>query len=114
MTLNELKILLQMSLTDESLDKYLTMKLASGIEFVQRVCSDDFMKNGEVLIPALVKDVVADYVAFELLGKGIQSESIAGMSQSFQSATERDVSLTNKLREAGYIQIKFFPLGRKR
>ncbi|CAM5191367.1 phage head-tail connector protein [Lysinibacillus sphaericus] len=112
MELTELKILIQMNQSDESNDTYLKLKLDEAIEWVQGACNQSFIVNGVLELPAVAKGVVAQYVAFELQGNaGIKSESIAGMSQSFDSADERNNTLVKKLSTAGLRKLRFKPFG---
>jgi len=113
MILEELKIRLQIPTEDTSNDAYLTLILEDAISFVQTACNNDFMVNGVLILPTAAKNVVAQYVAFELQGNtGIKSESIGGMSQTFDSANERNNVLISKLSAAGLRRIRFRPFGR--
>lgn len=113
MNLNELKVLLE--ITDDSKDAYLQLKLDEAIDFVKRVCNQEFIKDNKLTLPAVAKGVIATYVQYELNGNtGIKSESIAGMSQSFESSEERDNALINRLSVAGLRKIRFTPIGRRR
>lgn len=112
MKLTELKTLIQMKESETTNDTYLQLKLEEAIEWVQGVCNQSFTVNGVLELPAVAKGVVAQYVAFELQGNtGIKSESIAGMSQAFDSAEERNNTLIKKLGSAGLRRLRFRPLG---
>ncbi|UED81076.1 phage head-tail connector protein [Lysinibacillus sp. CD3-6] len=112
MELTELKILIQMNQSDESTDAYLKLKLNEAIEWVQGVCNQSFIANGVIKLPSIAKGIVAQYVLFELQGNtGIKSESIAGMSQAFDSAEERNDALIKKLSSAGLRKLRFRPFG---
>lgn len=112
MKLQELKTRLQMEQTDEANDTYLQTQLDDAIEWVQRVCNQPFIVDGVLTLPNVVKSVVTQYVAFELQGNaGIKSESIGGMSQSFDSVSERNQSLMHKLSSAGLRRVRFRPFG---
>ncbi|MGE8037889.1 hypothetical protein [Lysinibacillus sp. NPDC093692] len=101
-----------MTESDTSNDAYLQLKLEEGIEWVQGVCNQSFIVNGALKLPSVAKGVVAQYVAFELQGNtGIKSESIAGMSQAFDSAEERNNTLIKKLGSAGLRKLRFRSLG---
>lgn len=112
MNLNDLKVLLKMPSTESENDAYLQLMLEEAIEWVQGVCNQSFKVKGVLELPAVAKGVVAQYVAFELQGNtGIKSESIAGMSQAFDSAEERNNTLIKKLGSAGLRRLRFRPLG---
>lgn len=112
MELTELKILIQMNQSDESTDAYLKLKLNEAIEWVQGVCNQSFIVNEVIKLPSIAKGIVAQYVLFELQGNtGIKSESIAGMSQAFDSAEERNDALIKKLSSAGLRKLRFKPFG---
>lgn len=113
MELKELKILLQLPESDTSNDAYLEMKLGEAIDWVVRVCGQSFLVNDKLMLPRVAKGVVAQYVAFELQGNhGIKSESIAGMSQTFDSINERDSALISKLSQARLRKMRFTPYNR--
>lgn len=112
MELTELKVLIQIAESDTSNDAYLKLKLDEAIEWVQEACNQSFLIDGVLKLPAVAKGVVAQYVLYELQGNsGIKSESIAGMSQSFDSADERNSALTKKLGSGGLRKIRFRPFG---
>lgn len=112
MKLGDLKQLLKMPLAESDDDVYLQLKLVEAIEWVQGVCNQSFIVNGALKLPSVAKGVVAQYVAFELQGNtGIKSESIAGMSQAFDSAEERNNALIKKLGSAGLRKLRFRSLG---
>lgn len=113
MELTELKILLQLPESDTSNDAYLQMKLGEAIDWVIRVCGQSFLVDEVLMLPRVAKGVVAQYVAFELQGNhGIKSESIGGMSQTFDSASERDSALISKLSQARLRKVRFTPYKR--
>lgn len=112
MELTELKVLIQMKESDVSNDTYLKLKLDEAIEWVQGACNQTFLVDGALKLSAVAKGVIAQYVLYELQGNsGIKSESIAGMSQSFDSADERNSALMKKLGSAGLRKIRFRPFG---
>ncbi|GGA31119.1 phage head-tail connector protein [Psychrobacillus lasiicapitis] len=113
MKLNELKVLLQMT-DDYSKDPFLTLKLEEAIEFVQSNCNQSFLLDGVLTLPAVAKGVVASYVQYELNGNtGVKSESIGGMSQTFESSEERDNALIKRLSMAGLRKLRFRKIGRR-
>ena len=113
MDLQELKTRLQMDQTDTTNDTYLQLQLNDAIDWVQHVCNQSFMVNGVLTLNNVAKSVVAQYVSFEIQGNaGIKSESIGGMSQTFDSFTERNQSLIRKLSSAGLRKVRFRPFGR--
>ncbi|WP_313150953.1 phage head-tail connector protein [Lysinibacillus capsici] len=113
MELTELKILLQLPESDTGNDAYLKMKLGEAIDWVIRVCGQSFLIDDVLMLPRVAKGVVAQYVAFELQGNhGIKSESIGGMSQTFDSASERDSALISKLSQARLRKARFTPYKR--
>lgn len=112
MDLTELKQRLQIPTNDTTNDTYLQIQLTDAIDWVKRVCNQDFMVNNVLTLPNTAKSVVAQYVAFEVQGNsGVKSESIGGMSQSFDSVAERNQSLISKLSAAGLRKIRFVPFG---
>ena len=112
LNIDELKALLQIH--DVSKDPFLILKLDEAIDFVCRVCNQDFKKDDTLTLPAVAKGVVATYVQYELSGNtGVKSESIGGMSQTFESSEERDNALIKRLGVAGLRKLKFRPIGRR-
>ncbi|MFC5541558.1 phage head-tail connector protein [Ureibacillus suwonensis] len=112
MTLDELKRRLQIPDEDTSKDEYLQDVLEEAIEWVQCVCNQDFLVDGELKLPSVAKSVIAQYVNFEMQNNaGIKSESIGGMSQTFDSVEERNQALISKLSSAGLRKLRFKPLG---
>jgi hypothetical protein len=112
MTLDELKRRLQIPDEDTSKDEYLQIVLEEAIGWVQNVCGQDFIVDGELRLPAVAKSVIAQYVSFELQNNaGVKSESIGGMSQTFDSVDERNQALISKLSSAGLRKLRFKPLG---
>ncbi|RUL56468.1 phage head-tail connector protein [Lysinibacillus antri] len=110
MNLNELKTLLPN--TNNLSDAYLQLKLDEAVDFVKRVCNQDFTVDGVLTLPASVKGIVAQYVDFELQGNaGIKSESIGGMSQTFDSVEERNNALIKKLSSLGLRKLRFKSFG---
>lgn len=103
MRLNELKLRLRIPPEETANDELLLIFLDDAIDFVQRTCNQTFDP-----MPPTAKKVITQYTAFELNGNGyVLSESIAGMSQSFESSEQRDKSLTAILRKAGLIKLRF-------
>ena len=103
MKLNELKIRLRIPEQEVDNDELLLILLDDALDFIQRTCNQTFDS-----LPPTLKKVATQYVAFELNGNGyILSESIAGMSQSFESSEQRDKSLIAILRKAGLIKLRF-------
>lgn len=112
MTLDELKRRLQIPAEDASKDEYLQIVLEEAIGWVQNVCGQDFIVDGELRLPAVAKGVIAQYVNFEMQNNaGIKSESIGGMSQTFDSVDERNQALISKLSSVGLRKLRFKPLG---
>lgn len=112
MELQELKTRLQMEQTETANDAYLQLQLDDAIEWVQRVCNQSFIVGDTLTLPNTAKSVVAQCVAFELQGNaGIKSESIGGMSQTFDSVAERNQSFISKLSAAGLRKVRFVPFG---
>lgn len=115
MTLPELKALLKIDAADTSNDAYLQLKLEEALEWVIGVCNQPFAHNGILSLPAVAKGVVAQYVAYDLQGNdGIKSESMAGMSQTFDSVDERNSALIKKLSQAGLRKLRFKPFHKGR
>ncbi|MEQ6856076.1 phage head-tail connector protein [Lysinibacillus capsici] len=103
MRLDELKLRLHIPAEDTSKDELLLILLDDAIDFIQRTCNQTFD-----ILPPTAKKVVTQYVSCDLSGNGhVLSESIAGMSQTFESSEQRDKALTNILRKAGLIKLRF-------
>lgn len=112
MTLDELKKRLEIPPEDTSRDGYLEGILEEAIEWVQGACNQTFVINDVLTLPAVAKGIVAQYVGYELQGSaGIKSESIGGMSQTFDSVEERDQALISKLSKARLRKIRFRTFG---
>lgn len=115
MTLEELKVRLDIPIEDTSRDAKLKLLLVDAIDFVVRTCNQTFLVNDIVTLPPTAQNVVAAFVRSEFSGNdGVTSESIGGMSQSFESSDVRNSSLTSKLRKAGLIRVRFTPFGGRR
>lgn len=115
MTLEELKIRLDIPVEDTSQDEKLILLLVDAIDFVVRTCNQSFLSNEVVALPPTAQNVVAAFVRNEISGNdGVTSESIGGMSQSFESSDARNIALTSKLRKAGLIRVRFTPFGGRR
>lgn len=115
MTLEELKVRLDIPLEDTSRDAKLILLLVDAIDFVVRTCNQTFLVNDVVTFPPIAQNVVAAFIRSELSGnEGVTSESIGGMSQSFESSDDRNAALTSKLRKAGLIRVRFTPFGGRR
>ncbi len=109
MDLEELKVRLDISTDDDSQDAKLSLFLEDAIDFVNRVCGQDFKA-----LPPTAKSVVEKYIREEIAGNnGVVSESIGGMSQSFETKEQRDKALIDTLRKARLIRMRFTPLERK-
>lgn len=107
MDLDELKLRLGIPLDDASQDSKLTFMLEDAVDFVKRSCNNSFDEG----LPPVAKRVIAKYVQFDLSkNDGIKSESIDGLSQTFESAEERNASLIAELSQAGLRRIRFIPL----
>lgn len=96
MTLDELKIRINATADD----LVLQTKLDDAIDFVCGYLHRTF--NDEKPMPLKVKRIVAKYVQSELtLTDGIKSESIDGLSQTFESKSERENAIKAELRSTG-------------
>lgn len=109
MKLYELKLRLRIPADQTDNDELLLVYLDDAIDFVQRTCNQEFDP-----MPPVVKKVATQYVTHEFYGSGaVLSESIAGMSQTFESSDQRDNHLTGMLRKAGLLRLRFVnPKGR--
>lgn len=106
MELVELKQRLGLNEDDTSVDSRLQFALEDAIDFVNRNCNQTFIE-----MPSAAKRVIAKFVQFELQGNnGIKSESMDGMSQTFESSEERNRALITELSRAGLRKIRFIPL----
>lgn len=107
MDLTELKIRLRIPEQEIENDVLLLILLDDSIDFIQRTCNQVFD-----ILPPTAKKVAAQYVAYDLNGNGhVLSESIAGMSQTFESSEQRNKLLTDILRKSGLIRLRFASLG---
>lgn len=106
MTLDELKARIDVGTTE---DGTLQVKLDDAVDFVCGYLNRTFDDN-DIEMPARVKRIVAKYVGAELafVGvEGIKSESLAGMSQTFESRDERDNALKAELRATGLRKLRW-------
>ncbi|MGG0666963.1 phage head-tail connector protein [Lederbergia citrisecunda] len=104
MRLNELKIRLRIPADDTANDDLLLVLLDDAIDFIQRTCNHEF---GD-LMPPTAKKVASQYVENELsMSRHIKAEWIADMKQEFESAKDRDKSLTDALRKAGLVRLRW-------
>ena len=89
MTLAELKTLMGIASADTSQDAILSLYLEAALESAKEYANGWDWDSGQML-PAGIKLGIARWVELALLKKeraGVQSESIAGMSQTFSSAS---------------------------
>lgn len=108
MDLQELKIRLGISIEDTSMDKYLQYKLSDAVSFIETVTKSSVKSLGDK-----VNQIIEDYVRYEVSGsRGIASESIGGMSQTFESSTEMEKALLDKMRRLGLLKIRVIPFKR--
>lgn len=89
MDLQELKTRLKIS--DDSQDESLELALEDAIDFAKTWCNNPFLNDeGELEIPSSVKKGIAMMVDIDRnTTNGIESESIAGMNQTFTNSNER-------------------------
>lgn len=126
MTLDELKVLLDIPLEDESQDVKLALYLESGLKAAQEYCDKlDFMQlieplTGKINLPGAVKLGISEWVKAgqDIAGRGtnVVSESVPGMSQSFESSSNAAVVYsTARAHWAPYHrQVRFIKAGRSR
>lgn len=107
MTLDELKTLLGIPLDDNSQDARLGILLAAALQFVELDLAqhlERFRDPGTnlIVLPALVKVGVAKLVESVDRDPGVKSESIGGMTQTFDTATASLIAQTyfNPFRRA--------------
>lgn len=107
MTLDELKARLGMHAEESPRDAQLQYFLDDAIAFVEAECNTPLAR-----LPTTVNAVIMRYVQYELLGTaGVLSETIGGMTQSFESAEARNKALSSELAKLGLRQIRFTSLG---
>ncbi|PIC73337.1 hypothetical protein [Sporosarcina sp. P17b] len=103
MRLNELKIRLRIPADDTVNDDYLLVVLEDALDFIQRTCNQQFDP-----LPPTAKKVASQYVENELAGgRHIKAEWIADMKQEFESTNDRDKALTDMLRKAGLVRLRW-------
>lgn len=106
MTLNELKARVNVGETDNDT---LQVRLDDATDFVCGYLNRTFDEN-DIEMPARVKRIIAKYVSAELAfagTEGVKSESLAGMSQTFESRDERDNALKAELRATGLRKLRW-------
>lgn len=104
MTLDELKERLGIAAEDTSRDGQLSYMLADAIAFVEAECGNVAVTR----LPQTVNKVIMRYVQYELhTTPGVLTESLAGMSQTFESSEARDKSLSRDLGKLGLRMIRF-------
>lgn len=105
MELEQLKRRLKVPAEDETQDELLTELLADAVSFVETQCGKPIAE-----LPAAVNKIIAKHVQFELRDNaGIASESIGGMSQSFESSEDITQSLLAELTALGLRRLVFKP-----
>lgn len=95
MTLEELRARVSTDIEDASLQ----VKLDDAIDFVEGYLNQSFDDDNPM--SGRVKRIIAKYVHSELSfdgAEGVKSESLAGMSQTFESREERDSAFKSLLR----------------
>lgn len=98
MTLDDLKARITVGTVN---DATLQVKLDDAIDFVCGYLNNWFISED---MPNRVKSIVAKYVDSNILfaeNTGVKSESIGGMSQTFETSEERDKALKKELRDTG-------------
>lgn len=105
--IEEWKNRLRVKREDTSKDELIQYYLEDALDFAERTCNQRFDP-----IPPTVKKVMTLYMAQELYGSNFTlSESIGGMSQTFESSEQRDKHLISILRKAGLLRLRF--IGRR-
>jgi len=124
MTLDELKVLLDVPLGEESQDMKLALYLESGLKAAQEYCDKlDFMQlidpvTGKIDLPGAVKLGISEWVKSgqDIAGRGtgVTSESVPGMSQSFESSGNAAVvySTAHAHWAPYHRQVRFIKAGR--
>lgn len=109
MTLDELKVRLDLTGKDNEQDVKLKLLLDDAIDFVKRACNQNFSdETGALKLPGPAKMAVTMLVDGELNhSNGVTSESIGGMSQSFETSSDRHKKVIDTLRSAGLIRFGF-------
>lgn len=103
MTLEELKTRLGMNVEELPRDAQLQYLLDDAIAFVEAECNTPLAR-----LPTTVNAVIMRYVQYELSGTtGVLSETMAGMTQSFESAEARNKALSSELAKLGLRMIRF-------
>lgn len=97
MLLDDLKSRITTTLDDDALQ----IKLDDANDFVCGYLNNWFATEE---MPNRVKRIIAKYVESEILfadNRGVKSETLGGMSQTFESSDERDKALKSELRATG-------------
>lgn len=97
MTLDELKGRINIPPTID--DTKLQIRLDDAIDFVEKYLHRSFVED----MPNCLKAIVAKHVQSEMYFRndGVKTESIDGLSQTFESKDERDKALKVELRATG-------------
>lgn len=104
MQLEELKARIETGLTNEKLQVYLD----DAIDFVCGYLNVTFGEDNEM--PNRVKRVIAKYVESDISFDGVSgvvSETIGGMTQTFESKKERDKALRAELKATGLRKLRW-------
>ena len=104
MTLEELRARVDTTVEDAPLQ----VKLDDAIDFVEGYLNQSFDDDNPM--PGRVKRIIAKYVGSELSfdgAEGIKSETLAGMSQTFESREERDSAFKSLLRATRLRKLKW-------
>lgn len=103
MELNNLKVRLQMPLDDETKDALLTELLSDAVSFVESVTQKPLQD-----LPQAVNGIIVKYIRYELQGNtGVLSETIGGMTQTFESSEARDAALSKELQKIAPRKVRF-------
>lgn len=99
MTVEEVKAYLQIELEDESKDKVISMMIAPTIDYLKRVCKNDFIypitgDDGKVtmqeIFPEGLKIAVAQIIQANIKNMSLVQDTLAGASQiSFEDFSIR-------------------------
>lgn len=113
MELSELRMRLDVSEEDVPSAK-LQLLLDDAIDWVQRVCRQDFVgADGNLQLPSVAKKTVAKYINFDLNSTdGVKKEEIGDTKFEYYDLEQLNMDLLKDLKAAGLItrpRLTFYP-----
>ncbi|PAD36327.1 phage head-tail connector protein [Terribacillus saccharophilus] len=85
MDLNTVKLLASIPATNTKHDEFIEAKISVLIEAAEDYCNQSFIVNGKYILPAGVKQYVADAIKHDLRDTGLKSRQMGNVTYTFNT-----------------------------